>query len=549
MEIMTQQKELAHAYSSPFLLLSIDLKLEVFDFVRSKIDQGNARLVSQEWNRLMKPRMWRDFTSGLRGTFAKDIESLVNEKHDCLHDIRKLNIGGRHLGPDYDSHFSSFMHLLRENQLLEFRSAKEAPINPMQLLCLLRRQSSLRSFSARLDFSDTSAQNRVSWIINQIRLLTPALPAIRSLRIYVRDRASKDDHEGVSEELEMACTRLLIDSASLLEDLEICGWRLTQIDRIPITTFFSHTAKTAYIPKKLRRLLLCDIDFCNQGSELFEIIDVSALHSLELRYCDRMGPFFCALAASIRQLGTQLKVLTVRARNNEISRSNRNIVQGVNALLCSFAGLEELELAFLQCGFIDWKESLGPHRDSLKRVLISSTSMCDGITKWPQMIAFILAQCPHVQQFAYLPSVTYLGKVADCKLPCSLDTPLLVTLDSVVTAPSVRVLRLLYAPGFWNVEKAHRQEPSWAEKAGRMAHRFATLVLRYLELRGSHVKLLAISPISRWEQARSDSNRHYYPHYYYRREMTEVDGNKVVEAVPFPDCLAEWPDATILRSV
>lgn len=81
-----------------------------------------------------------------------------------------------------------------------------------------------------------------------------------------------------------------------------------------------------------------------------------------------------------------------------------------------------------------------------------------------------------------------------------------------------------------------------------MAHSFALLVLRYLTLRGSDVKLLALSPNSRWEQDRGDSNGQYYPNDYYNCGSAEVDGNTVIEAVSIRDYLAENPDATILRT-
>lgn len=44
---MAPQEELTYVSALSFSILSTDLKLEVFDFVRSKTDQGNARLVSR----------------------------------------------------------------------------------------------------------------------------------------------------------------------------------------------------------------------------------------------------------------------------------------------------------------------------------------------------------------------------------------------------------------------------------------------------------------------------------------------------------------------
>ncbi|KAF2462889.1 uncharacterized protein BDR25DRAFT_397418 [Lindgomyces ingoldianus] len=158
-----------------FSALSRDLKLEIFDFVRSKFDQGNARRVSRvmeppwwnEWNHLMRPRMWRDFTTTFQGTFAEDFQKLSEERQACFQDIRTLAAGGNHVRPDYDALFSSFMHLLRDDQLLELDSAKETPLDSKQLLSLLRHQSNLRTFRARLDFSDMDMHDAGPWMAEQ----------------------------------------------------------------------------------------------------------------------------------------------------------------------------------------------------------------------------------------------------------------------------------------------------------------------------------------------------------------------------------------------
>ncbi|XTI95162.1 hypothetical protein V2W45_1004383 [Cenococcum geophilum] len=545
---MAQHIGPTHIPASVFSRLSTDLKLEVFDVVRSKIDQGNARLVSREWNHLIKPRMWRTFTTNLRGTSVKDFETLVNGKNDCLQDIRELNVDERHLGSDYYSNFRRFMDLLGDNQLVKFKSSKEGSISSRDLLCLLRRQSNLRGFSALLNLSDISTEDRASWVTGQTRFVTSALHALRSLRVYVRDRPNENEYDRVTQEIEMACTRLFISSASLLRDLEICGSRHTWIDRVPLTALFGDSANPTHVPSTLRRLLFSDMNFCGRANELLGTINVATVHSLKLCYCDGVAPFISALAASFRQTGTQLKVLTVRTGKGARLGDNEGLPAAVDSLLSSFTGLEELEIDFMFCNLINWKESLRFHQENLKSLLIASDLMYFEHGWWAQIVEKIVEKCSHVEQFAYVPADPCLGKVEDCELSCSLDSSLHETLNAVAGAPSIHVLRLLYVPGLTDAERDHRQERDWAEKARLMVQNFATQVLRHLADRGSNVRLLAISPVSQWKQDQSDINGHYYPHYYYRRKIAEVDGKGIVDAVPFRACLAESPNATILKS-
>jgi hypothetical protein len=288
------------------------------------------------------------------------------------------------------------------------------------------------------------------------------------------------------------------------------------------------------------------MNFSNLGSELADLINVSTLYSLKFEYCTRIGPFLLALAATFRQ-STGLKILTVRTDNNDMASRKYYTSPPLAALLRSFEGLEELELDLPVPGPIAEKESFSPHRDSLKGLLVRFEMMICAHSYWITRIAQILGQCPNVQQFAYLPQVPNLGKVEECQVPCSVPTVSRGVLDSIVASPNIRVLRLLYSPGLTDAERALREEPEWAEKAARIAHGFATQVLRYIALRGSNVSLLALSPVSRWKQDRCDSNGHYYPHYYYRRETSAVCDNGVItNAVPIRDCLVEFPDATIL---
>ncbi|KAF2869661.1 hypothetical protein BDV95DRAFT_83046 [Massariosphaeria phaeospora] len=531
--------------TSTFSNLSEDLKLDVFDFVRSKSDQGNARLVSQEWNRLMRPAMWRDFTTSLRGSFANDLHKPSEQQLVCFHDIRALAVGGKHVGSDYEACFSSFMRLLRSDQLLHFTSAKETPLKMVQLLSILRQQKNLRSFRARLDLSNTASEDKASWTTEQTSLVTSALRALTSLRIYFKNGSSADNGH------EMECSSSLVKAAPLLDCLEICGWRPTpnwrevwgpRIDPIPPTALFGNTAILNHIPRKLRHLLLADANLSGVETTLLSALDCATLCSLKLEYCDKIVPFLQALTTSIQQTGTQLKVLTIRTRNDEIAGDN-DCTREVRDLLSSFGGLEELELDYMWCGYLDWKATLRTHR-TLKKFEIGSGHLGDGHPLWTERIAAALNQCPNLQYFIYSPTRLTSGYILDCQIPGSLPMGLVESLDVVAATPTLRKLRLLTAPGL-SEDRINRRDPAWVQKASDMAQGVATLVLTHLYLKGSNIQLLILSPSSRWKQAHNDRNQHYYPHYCYRLQTVDYKGKKLIIAAPLRDYIAEYPDAAI----
>jgi hypothetical protein len=216
------------------------------------------------------------------------------------------------------------------------------------------------------------------------------------------------------------------------------------------------------------------MNFCSRVNELLGTINVASVHSLKLCYYNGVAPFISALAASFRQAGTQLKVLTVQTRKGAKLSDNEGIPAALDSLLSLFTGLEELETDFTFYGLINWKESLRFHQENLKSLLIASDLMYFENGWWAQTLEKILERCSHVEQFAYVPADPCLGKVEDCELSCLLDSRLHGTLNIVAVAPSIHVLRLLYAPGLTDAERDRRQERDWTEKARLMVQNFAT---------------------------------------------------------------------------
>jgi hypothetical protein len=494
--------------------------------------------------------MWRDFKTTLQGTFAEDLHRISKDQHNCFHEIRALTVGGRHVGPEYQVRYSGFMEFLRDDQLLEFSSPKETPLTSKQLLDLLCHQSNLRTFRARLDVSDTAIEDMASWTTENTSLVTSAFRALKILRIYVGDRSIENEHNRAVQDHEMACSGLLVSAAPLLDSLEICGWRPIwnyRVNRIPLTHVFESAPNLCQISRTLRHLLLVDMNLSGVETRIIDAIDLAALCSIKLECCDKVVSFLRTLTISFRRDGAQLKALTVRTRRDQEPRDDEMLDVAVRDLLSTFAGLEALELDFMFCGFMDncWKASLGAHL-TLKKLLVSSYLMTDGGTGLAENITDILKHCPQVQHFAYRPTPFRPESIADCPLPCSLPFGLSPSLDALAAVPFIRTLRLIYAPGLKEERsKFLRGDKAWAEKAGQIAHRFASLVLRRLYMKGSKIKLLALSPESRWEQLCADKNLHHYPHYFYRLRIVYLHGEEVVEAVPIRDYVAECPEAAV----
>ncbi|KAF2462886.1 uncharacterized protein BDR25DRAFT_320407 [Lindgomyces ingoldianus] len=290
----------------------------------------------------------------------------------------------------------------------------------------------------------------------------------------------------------MTCSGLFLKAAPLLDCLEICGWRQTwpdRVDRIPLTTLYRNVA--AYITK----------------------------------------------------MGTQLKVLTVRTRKDEIAGDEGDTEDAVKDLLCSFSGLQELEIDFLSILCLDLETCFSAH-GTLKKLHVSCNRWVNGASHWNSKIVRILELCPNVQYFAYSIRISYPGYAMDCQILFPLSPRLYEVLDTISAAPSIRALRILSGLGFWE-DEANREDRNWIEKVGQIAHHFATVILTRLHSKGSIIRLLALSPNLRWKQSRGDSNLQYYPHYFFRLKIVDVDGRNVIEAAPLRDYVAECPDAAI----
>ncbi|KAF2495920.1 hypothetical protein BU16DRAFT_560778 [Lophium mytilinum] len=382
---------------SAFSRLSADIKLEVFDFVRSKIDQGISRLVSREWNQLMKPWMWRSFTTSMRGATFTDLEALADERNDCLHDIRELSIYRRYSesgssGPGYHPNFQHLMDLLNDDQLLDFKSDKEFSMSSWDLLDI---------------------EDQASWITDHGRFVTSARHALRSLRVYVRDMPNEIEYNRATHKVETACSRLFISSGSLLRDLEICGEPFTSIDSSIDSILLNH------VPRTLKSLSFRDIHFYSQDHELLRTINIATLQSLELSSCTGTVTFVFALAASFGQSGSQLKVLTVR-NTNEMFRPDHGFHTALDSLLSSSTGLEVFEFNDALCDSLNWEESLRSHQKSLKSLLIAGDLMGMVTDPWSaELVEKVLDTCPHVEQFAYALLDPWLGWVQNYELPFS----------------------------------------------------------------------------------------------------------------------------------
>ncbi|KAF2003076.1 hypothetical protein P154DRAFT_532566 [Amniculicola lignicola CBS 123094] len=527
--------------SATFSVLPSDVKLDIFDFIQSKVDQGHARLVNKEWSLIMKPRMWREFKTSLQGNITNDIHHLTPEQKSCIQKIRSLVVDVADSRSRLDVRIEKFMDLLQDDQLLEFSCSGEASLSPKHLLILLRHQSNLRTFRAHVHFqSNTFIDDVASRKTGQTSVFKSAFRFLRSLRIYVGDESQKVRQQ------EVALAELFLEASPLLGCLEICGWRRSwhdKMDKIPLTSVFSVTMGPRQIPRNLKRLVIADMDLSRGGNKLASTVDLSNLHSLKFEYCDNIGSFLYDVGASIRKTGTLLKVLTVRFRR---WRKFCYIDPQINAMdwfLASFRGLEDLEVANWDLGIIDWRRGLATHQ-TLKKFLLSSPSMYfRDSTSWSNFMGYVLEQCPNLHDFACLIQGLDSARLEDMQLPTTLPDFLVAALDLAASVPTLRTLRLLYTPGLEYPTDTERQDPDTMEKTGRIASHMATLALTYLHSKGSNITMLAFSSDSRWKPGRADKNLQYCPHHYYNRRIINIGGEEIIEAVPLREYMTEYPDA------
>ncbi len=448
------------------------------------------------------------------------------------------------------------MGMLRKDQLHGFSSGKETPLSVTQLLDLLSRQSKLQSLQVRLD---ASSPQKESWIAEHAPVFTSALASVRHLRIYVGDRYS---HHEVDQDLqpvqrfEAACNQLLLESAPLLDSLEICAWRpgsrrkrsgeSGDEDLVLLRTLFRYSLTEIQPPRTLKRLVLADLDLSIGFHDLMRTADLTTLTSLRLEYCDNTGTFLSGYAVSFREKTSQLKTLTIRTiRDKRRQHADYwNIRSELKELLCSFSGLEELELDTDGCETFHWEDSLATHQ-GLKKLVLSSSDMFARSN--PTQIRAILAQCPSIEYYGFRVPILLGGSIpVDGTLPNSLDNRVYVHLNYIALISTLRTLHVEFAPGLRD-DVANRDDPAWLERVAERAQRGATLVFRHLQSKGSKIEFLILGPNSRWEQRRPDKNLHYYPFYFYKLQVSDVGGKKVIEAEPVRNYQVEHPESVPFR--
>ncbi|KAH4225830.1 hypothetical protein HBI06_111170 [Parastagonospora nodorum] len=527
-----------------FSSLATELKLHIFDYVRLKADQGSARLVSQEWNRLMSPYMWTSFIPISTGSFTNGLLSPSEEQKACFRRVRSLTLEwNQESSAGSCSWLSRVLPLLEDNQLRAFTGAADNPLPAKLLFELLHSQAELTCFRARLDWTAAAGaiDDTAPWTTDLKYVLPLALHQVTTLRVYIGDPNVPGAHTQAFHEYEAAYNNVLVSSTPHLDRLEICGWRwqgMPNDQKVPLYGQLEHAMGASQAFRTLRQLVVADIDLSGVEDKLVHALSLDTLSVLALEYCGQLDPFLRALASSLRHHSkTSLQVLTVHTDRRRYHCTDGSLEE----LLQSFSGLVELECSFTFATFMDWKSSLRRH-PGLRRLLISSFLMNSEFPGWPKIVPEILAQCPRLYCFAYQPLRPGLGLVLNCALPTKLPYGLDESLDAVATSTSVRMIRLLWAPGQNEMEdELNRQKDVWIEKAAQIAHRFATLVLMHLYRRGSLIRLLALSDESRWKQIRGDSNLHYYPHYYYKLEKTDHE----VHIVALRDYVAECPELAV----
>lgn len=403
--------ELVTIVTGPSLpTLATEIKLDIFDNIRSRRDQGNARLVCkvhsnkqnalvesdrfQQWNELMRPRRWNDTNTTLLGNQYDSLHSLPEHEKACSYDIRNLTVGGDTTEHQYKERLSNLLNSLHEDQLLGFKSGTDAPIRATQLLNLLHRQTRLTSLKMRLDFSTVTDEDVSSWIMEAVPALAPALEGIKQSRGYVGDPQIDGEEQQYLQRLEVEFFWSLLRTVSKLDCLEICGWRwqsMPRSQRVPILGLFERASVTHVDFLVLNELILSEMDLTGIGSILIPAFSLSTLTSLELEFCDNVGGLLHALAAALRQ-ESSISLHSLAVRTNQWGRAGENtcLKLGMDDLLTSFGSLVNLECSSFQATEVDWRIVLAQHT-RLERLHVESFIMKDNLLHlWPKIIANML---------------------------------------------------------------------------------------------------------------------------------------------------------------
>ncbi|KAF1917873.1 hypothetical protein BDU57DRAFT_547046 [Ampelomyces quisqualis] len=467
--------------------LSMELVVNICEFVRNKHDQTNACLVNRTFCSLVSANLWKTFSTDLCCDDAELFDTLVHPKSNILPNIKHFHLEETDTDCRFQAvqqdRFTIFMMALPRNKLVEFSS--EVRFGSKMFRMLVQCQQQLHKLEVTLSES-----------LVGMPVLSPYLAAVEHICIQIYG-------DVVHSARRFKNYGPLLLQTPKLDSLQIKAPKLARTDaaisirRISFPALGDGSGKFS-----LKRLELAKLYLDLNHTRISNHITLETLATLKLDDCVKCGPFLAKLSSEFAGSICALKRLHVKLRSG-----SSDTTHDINHLIMSFKGLETLylsldkpvstnsiinhSLTLTSFGFSsDISDSTGYTRSEWTSILKACTLLTqlgiDFDTKcceWNDLGYDLFVDSAN-REWSHLSTSKGFLKV-------------------IASHPSLCSIRAL-DPSFLDWMKVHNPDKSSSdtiptdtvELAAAAIHVFATQTLRYLHIHGSKIRYLAWKPLS-----------------------------------------------------
>ncbi|KAF2028599.1 hypothetical protein EK21DRAFT_90566 [Setomelanomma holmii] len=508
-----------------FLSLPIEMKENVFAFIRQMPRMTTICLAWREWRKLMASKLIH-IRRGVQGhgmPCDKDVETVV-----------QFLIGA-----------------LPRNNLVMFSS--ELALRTSFVLNLVQCHQTLRTLNVQIRSADSRSPPGLTTIADA-EWISPLLDNITTLSIWLGTNGSF--HRS---------SNFLIRSAPKLRELTLKGGERVApfVHRDRLLSPFGHVNLGDPQTLRLSRLALVAIDFTEHTTTLVKYLDMSYLQNHRIIRCRSILHLLAALATQLTDASCDLRSFDVCP--TRVPTADEELVCAIEGLIENAHGLRNTWVDVGK-GRLTGPSPIQQHGASLRNLALCKAQDSDMLHICAMDLTSMLEASPLLKGLALNLGPVDLGDIKDLSIEFDLDSPdgtatcktnFVATLDAIASHHRLQALRMLTLPiidyGYATNPTASNGtaiEDSHVYMTQITMLNFATEIFRYLYKRGSTIKYLAVAPacIHEFTRPKKDENGHQWPWYYYVRSRTvDVRGMQEVVALPATYLREEMPvDAQIL---
>jgi hypothetical protein len=411
-----------------FPYLPVELEDNVLVFIKSLEDRKTCRLVSREWNKLMSPILFHDFSTDLQVTSSKTLVTLLNPNNAILPNIRRLGIypsledstngdedfasdnedsasdDKYFLSGDRETRFQDLVSALPRGSLARFSSHFKIRFHIFQLL--MTNQPMIQDLEFDLNIP-LPATNKFEdpLAFSSLPHLAGILPYLREIK-YVTGHAGYYDSDFVSvfDNLRFVirnCPKLTGLSISILDRMHNFGDPVNVGELLQAPT-------DAPMFMNFTKLEFYDISFAQQQPAFLKHINAEKIVTLEINKCYEIAPLLRGIADIFSVGGSALQFLEVIIAH--FTTESDEDLYSIETLLESCLGLEGLYLDVGQKSRVD-KTCIMHHGQTLKSLGVGTGHSCAQECYSPQELTSILTACPKLKDLALNLPKADLGKI------------------------------------------------------------------------------------------------------------------------------------------